>query len=153
MFGSVLQLALDQRDRTARRAGECFRARRLVVGASSAGTDRLRRAARDHAEAHHLRIRQQALEVGGVRGVGSGERCSVEGRGAVLKNVSSLPGSRSEKSTSRSARSAEASTSPPAAGDRAREQPVVGADLVIRSSCGRSVAEQDESDRCARWIR
>ena len=63
----------------------------------------------------------------------------------MLSSVSSLPGSRSEKSTSRSARSAEASTSPSAGtGDGAAEQPVVGADLGDPIELGLAVAQQHE---------
>ena len=63
----------------------------------------------------------------------------------MLSSVSSLPGSRSEKSTSRSARSAEASTSPSAGtGDGAAQQPVVGADLGDPLELRGAVAQQDQ---------
>ena len=89
---------------------------------------------------------QQAVEVGGVaRRRRPGTALPSNGAAAVLSSVSSLPGSRSEKSTSRSARSAEASTRPSGGTrDRGAEQAVVGADLRDPVELRLAVAEQDE---------
>ena len=73
---------------------------------------RVARAA-DDAEAHDLRVGEQSVEIGGVAGVvRQGSGVPSNGAAAVLNSVSSLPGARSEKSTSRSARSADARTRP-----------------------------------------
>ena len=71
-----------------------------------------------------------------------------KGAEAVFSSVSSLPGSRSEKWTSRSARSAEASTSPPTGTrDRSAEKPVVRADLGDPLELGGAVSQQHEPIR------
>ena len=80
-----------------------------------------------------------------LRALAAGKGAPSKGAAAVLTSVSSLPGSRPEKSTSRSARSADASTSP-SGGTRAgvRSSPWSVPIWVIRWQFGFTVVEQHQ---------
>ena len=82
--GRVVELALDERDRAARRAGQRLRRRRPVVGGELVRDLAAGGLVLDDAEAHHLRVGEQAVEVRSVAGVGGGEGAAVErGGGGV----------------------------------------------------------------------
>ena len=142
----AVELALDERDRPPRRAGERVRRRRLVVGRELARDRRRRcRASPATRKRSTCGYGSRPSRSAAFSASAAGNEEPSNGAAAVLSSVSSLPGARSEKSTSRSARSAEASTSPSAGtGTGLRSSPWSVPICVDPLELGAAVAQQDE---------
>ena len=78
--GLALDLALDKRNRSARRIRQLLRRRRHVVGGKHRRNASRCARARDHSEAHGLRKGEQSIETGSFQGPRRGKRSAIERR-------------------------------------------------------------------------